>query len=186
VKAFVSEHGALLLKHARAHIRSSGEKTAPADVARELELMLQQLGAANQDLEASIVSPDAFVRSIVLPAARRAKRRQTLIEQIAAGDDLSTISDDLAALDADLPVVKSGVSSDATEASTVIDALKAKLAPRDALVFALLIEDDSDIDGVARILSMAMSDVEEARARILATAREAGIEGEDARRERST
>jgi len=101
VQPFLSEHRPLILKHARAFVRAHGEKIAAEDVARELELVLSQLGDQKGAKAEQIESPDAYLRSIVLHAARRAKRRRTLIEQIAAGDDLHAITDDLEALEFD-------------------------------------------------------------------------------------
>ncbi|MGK4455824.1 hypothetical protein, partial [Klebsiella pneumoniae] len=71
-----------------------------------------------------IVSPDAFFRSIVKHAAGRAKRRRKLVEQIAAGDDLQVITDDLAALDADLPAAFLDAPPDAKKARAQLDKLK--------------------------------------------------------------
>jgi hypothetical protein len=119
----LTQHRALILKHARSFVRAHGEKIAPEDVARELELVLVQLGSHKKTTPDQIPSPDAYLRSIVLHAARRAKRRHTIIEQIAAGDDLGAVTDDLRALDADLPDAPSHLSDEAMGARKLLDEL---------------------------------------------------------------
>ena len=179
---FVSEHGALVLKHARSHVRTHGEKIAAEDVAREMELILRQLAEKKGVTASSIASPDGYLRAIVLHAARRAKRRHTLIQQIAAGDDLQAISDDLGALDSDLPEPPAAPGTDALAARALLDDLKAKLAPRDALAFSLLIEDESSVEEAAGILATHASEIAGARERILRAAEEMNIEGDPERR----
>ncbi len=179
---FVNEHGALVLKHARTHVRIHGEKIAPEDVAREMELILRQLAEKLGVTPSSIVSPDAYLRAIVLHASRRARRRRTLIEQIAAGDDLQAISDDLGALDADLPDPPANPGPEAIAARALLDELKAKLEPRDALIFALLIEDEASVEETARLLTTPASEVVATRQRILRRAEEMKIEGDPDRR----
>jgi DNA-directed RNA polymerase specialized sigma24 family protein len=80
VQAFVTQHRPLILKHARAFVRANAEKIAGEDVAREVELVLVQLGELRGTKPEQIESPDSYLRAIVLHAARRAKRRHTLIE----------------------------------------------------------------------------------------------------------
>jgi DNA-directed RNA polymerase specialized sigma24 family protein len=175
VREFLKAHGHLVLKHARTHCRVNGEKIPPEDVAREMELEVQQL-AAERGIEAdAIASPDGFLRAIALHACGRAKRRLKLVEQVAAGDDLTAVSEDLRALDGDLPEVSPEITETARIAQERLDSVKRQLAPRDALVFALLIEDDSNLDDVARTLSTPIDEVEAARERILRAAAAAGI-----------
>ena len=173
---FVADHRDLLFKHARAHVRAASELVAAEDVAREIELELSQLEGARGLNLANARSPDAVLRGIVKHAAGRARRRRKLIEQVAAGDDLQAVSEDLALLDSDLPDVRLDVTAEATGARAKLDAVKARLAPRDALVFAALIEDDATVDDVADALSMPVQEIENARARILEEATAAGIE----------
>jgi hypothetical protein len=182
VKEFLAEHRALVLKHARAHAKSSSDKVPAEDVARELELVLLQL-QKTKDLKAEdIPSPEGCIRSLVLHAANRAKRRRTLIEQISAGDDLRAIGEDLTALDADLPRPPMSISGDSQKAFETLDMLKRKLSARDALICALLIEDELGLEGVARVLSTAVSDVASARERILRVAAELNIDGDGDKR----
>ena len=170
VREFLAEHKDLVLKHARAHVRKAGELIAAEDVARELELELAQL-AQHRDLEPkSIGSPDALLRSMVKHATGRAKRRRKLVEQIAAGDDLQAVSEDLAALDSDLADTGAGEGEAARAARAALDRVKAKLTPRDALIFALLVEDDLGLAEVGAALSLPLDAVDAARARILEVA----------------
>ena len=103
MQSFVEQHRALILRHARAVVRLHAEKIALEDVAREMELELGQLAKQRGLTPEKIESPDLFLRAIAKHALGRAKRRRTLIEQLAAGDDLDALSTDLAELDSDLP-----------------------------------------------------------------------------------
>jgi DNA-directed RNA polymerase specialized sigma24 family protein len=176
VQEFLTENRALVLKHARAHAKASGEKVPAEDIARELELVLLQLHKTKGLQAKDIPSPDGYLRSIVLHAAHRAKRRRTLIEQISAGDDLQAIGEDLTALDADLPDLPKPITSEAAQAHETLEKLKAKLSARDALICALLLEDGLSQQDVARTVSVPISDLVAARERILRAAGELGIE----------
>lgn len=182
MQEFLTEHRALVLKHARAHAKTSGDKVPPEDIARELELVLLQLGKAKGLTPKAIASPDGYVRSLVMHAAHRAKRRRTLIEQISAGDDLQAIGEDLTALDADLPDMPGPIGPDAAFANDTLRKLKGKLSARDALLCALYYEDGLTAEEVARTVSTPVSDLTAARERILRAAGEVGIEPDSDRR----
>lgn len=182
MQAFVTQHRPLILKHARAFVRANAEKIAGEDVAREVELVLVQLSELRGTKAEQIESPDSYLRAIVLHAARRAKRRHTLIEQIAAGDDLGAVTDDLKALDGDLPEPPAPASADAKAARATLDGVKDKLSPKDRLFFALLFEDDGTVDEVARALGSQLDAVGSARDRVLKEAADQGLEGEADRR----
>jgi DNA-directed RNA polymerase specialized sigma24 family protein len=181
---FALEHQALMLKHARTHVRSNGEKIAAEDVAREMELIVAQLRAKGELQPSALECADSFVRHIVLHAARRAKRRRTIIEQIAAGDDLGAVADDLRELDSDLPAAPSPPDGQATAARALLDTLKDSLSAHDALVFALLMEDNGTIEETALAIGVAPGEVDEAFRRILTAAEKLHIEGDIERRER--
>lgn len=182
VQRFMSAHRDLVAKHARAHVRANAEKIPAEDVAREMEIELAQL-ARDRGLDPeAVTAPDALIRSIVKHAAGRARRRRKLIEQISAGDDLQAVSEDLAALDSDLPDANVAVTEEAHAARAKLDQVKASLAPRDALIFAVLFEDDSAAEDVAVALSMPASEIDKARVRLLAAAAAAGIEPAPQRR----
>lgn len=184
MQEFLTQHRALVLKHAKAHAKSAGEKVPPEDIARELELVLLQLHKTKNLEVSDIASPEGYIRSIVLHASHRAKRRRTLIEQISAGDDLQAIGEELTSLDADLPELPAAVTAEARIAFDTLSNLKAKLSARDALICALLIEDELNVEGVSRVLSTPLSDVAAARERILRAAAELAIEPDPERRER--
>ncbi len=174
---FVDEHRALILRHSRAHVKAVGEKIAPEDVAREIELMVTQLADTTALTAADIVAPDAYVRSLVKHATGRARRRRTLIEQLAAGDDLAALSRDLAALDADLPPPPAPPSDGAIAARAALEGVKDALSPADALVFALLVEDDGTVEDVAAAVATTTQEVSAALERALAVAAARGLQG---------
>ena len=186
VQGFVDEHRALILRHALAFTSANGEKIPPEDVAREIELILVQLGSVKELTPAAIEAPDAYLRAIAKHATGRAKRRRTLIEQLAAGDDLDALSADLAALDADLPPLPAPAPRDAKDARTLLDRVKRALPPRDALVFALLFEDGEAIEDVASTIGMAIEEVATARERILEAAATNGVPSDPDARERAS
>lgn len=179
---FIREHRALLFKHARAYVRQNVEKTSVEDIAREMELMLAQLGAAGSKLT-SIASADSYFRTLVRHAVGRARRRHTLIQQVAAGDDLNAVSDDLRALDADLPQAPTREDSEAHEARELLDAIKERLSASDRLVFALLIEDDETLEGVATHLLLPFVVVDDARSRIMKEAAALRVHADPDRRD---
>jgi hypothetical protein len=181
-RSFIKEHRALLYKHARAYLRQHAEKTPVEDIAREMELMLTQLGLHGVDF-ASIASPDLYFHTLVRYAVGRARRRRTLIQQVAAGDDLHAVSDDLASLDADLPQAPSGLDAEAKEARELLDSVKERLASGDKLIFAILIEDDETIEGVASQTSTPFAEVNDARERILKEAAAVRIHADPDRRD---
>ena len=174
VRTFIEEHRALILRHSRVVVRAHAEKTAVEDVACEIELMLEQMETKGLDPR-KIVSPDAFVRGLAKHALGRAKRRRALIDQLAAGDDLEALSKDLDALDKDLPAPTLTPTPDGTAARAKIETLKESLSPRDALLCALLYEDDGTMDEVCEALSIPMEDLAVARERILEKAAAQGI-----------
>jgi hypothetical protein len=184
VQSFIEQHRPLILRHARELVRLQPEKCAAEDVAREVELELQQL-ARNRSLTAEAVhSPDPYIRLIARHALGRAKRRRALLEQLAAGDDLDALSKDITVLDSDLPPLPAPRSPEGEKARATLERLKDALSPKDALVASLLLEDDASVDDVAGWLTMPLEDVAHARERILATAVSLGIEAEAAPEER--
>jgi hypothetical protein len=178
VQSFIEQHRSLILRHARALMTAQPERFAAEDVAREIELELGQL-AHNRGLkEAEILAPDKYLRILAKHALRRAKRRRALLEQLAAGDDLEALSKDMAELDADLPALPAPPSSEGQKARATLDRLKDALSAPDALIAALLFEDDSGVDEVSGWLAMPIDEVASARERILAMSASIGIEHE--------
>lgn len=176
MQTLIEQHRSLIIKHSRQYVRNTGSKLPPEDLAREFELMLGQLGKEQGLKGAEVASPDVFFRQLVEQAANRAKHRKTLVDQIAAGDDLEAVSSDLGAVDADLPKPVLTVTDAQREARARLDELKEALTPRNALLCGLLFEDDFTPEEAAEILSLAVVGVEDAHDQILATAIEKGIE----------
>ncbi len=174
MRAFIEEHRALILRHARVAVRANAEKTAVEDVACEIELVLEQLAGKGFNAQ-KVTAPDPFVRAIAKHAFGRAKRRRALIDQLAAGDDLDALSKDLDALDADLPSPSIDSTPEGAAARVKLEKLKESLAPRDALVCALLYEDDGTMEEVAEALSIAPETLAEVRLRVLEKAAAQGI-----------
>jgi DNA-directed RNA polymerase specialized sigma24 family protein len=184
VHSFVEMHRPLILRHARALVREHPEKFAAEDVAREIELELGQLAKHHALTEASITSPDRYLRIVAKHALGRAKRRRALIEQLAAGDDLDALSKDIAELDSDLPPLPATPSPEGAKARATLEELKDALPPADALIVALLLEDDMTLDDVAASLAMPLEEVAFARERILHKAAAIGIEADAPREDR--
>jgi DNA-directed RNA polymerase specialized sigma24 family protein len=160
VLTFIDQHRALVLRHSRTIVRAQGDKTAVEDVACEMELVLEQMVEKGLDPQ-KVSSPDQFLRAIARHALGRAKRRRRLIEQLAAGEDLPALSLD--------------PSTEGTEARTTLERLKEALPPRDALVAALLFEDDATMDEVAQALSIPMEELATTRERVIHKAASLGI-----------
>ncbi len=171
-------HTALLLKHARRFMRATAITVPVADVAREAELILGEMGTRASE----VAAPEAAIRDVIRHAVGRVKRRRTLIEQIAAGDDLEAVSRDLAAVDNELPPLLGKPTAEDAAAFETVCRLKRALPPTDALVMALIFDDDFADHEVAALVTRPVSDIAAARERILFTAKELGIEGDaDAR-----
>lgn len=181
-REFVREHRALIYKHARAYARAHPDKTSVEDIAREMELMLLELGERGVRF-AELASPDAYFRVLVRHAGGRSRRRRTLIQQVAAGDDLHAVSDDLRALDADLPESPKPPDAEAVESRELLDAVKDTLSARDRLVFALLIDDDETVEDVAAHITTPFADIRAALERILKAAAAARIHADPDRRD---
>ncbi len=184
MQSFIEQHRPLILRHARALVRAHPEKFAAEDVAREMELELGQLAKHRGLTEAKILAPDAYLRVVAKHAVGRARRRRALLEQLAAGDDLDALSKDMAELDSDLPGLPALPAPEGEKARATLDKLKDALSPSDALIVALLLEDDGSMDDVAGWLSMPMAEVAFARERILAKAASIGIEPDAPREDR--
>jgi DNA-directed RNA polymerase specialized sigma24 family protein len=172
--SFVDDHRAMILRHARLAAKADGEKIAAEDVAREIELELEQLAKKGFD-EGAVHTPDAFVRELAKHATGRARRRHALIQQLAAGDDLDALSADIKALDSDLTTPPEPPTDTSAKARATIDKVKDALPPADALVLALMMEDGGSVDDVARSLSMTVEAVAAARDRILEKATACGV-----------
>jgi hypothetical protein len=163
-----------MMKRAHAYLRAHAEKIMAEDVEREMELMLAQLetpGVAPPE----IPSVNGYLRVLVREAVGRARRRRKLIEQIGAGDDLDAVSDDLARLDKEPAPVPEPLFAQAKEAQARLELVKLRLSPADSLLFALLFEDDIPAEVINEALLLDLSEIADARARIVRAAVEAGL-----------
>ncbi len=171
---FVQANRALLVKHARASLKTGRDSLALSDVVAELDLVLRQMIDARAVDPAAMAAPDALIRSLAKHAYGRARRRHLLVEQVAAGDDLEAISSDIAGLDGDLPdlVTIRVTDSRAIAARSKLNGIKSKLSPANSLLSALLFEDDLGDDEVAELLHIGEGRVADAVAATLGCARE--------------
>jgi DNA-directed RNA polymerase specialized sigma24 family protein len=176
VESFIEEHRPLILRHARALVRQHPEKCAAEDLAKEIEIELMQLAKHHGLTADKIHAPDPYLREIAKHAFGRARRRRALLDQLSAGDDLDALSSDIAEVDADLPPLPSPPSPEGEAARETLERLKNALSPSDALICALLLEDNAEMDDVSTWLNLPMKDLATARERILTTAVALGIE----------
>ena len=79
----------------------------------------------------------------------RAKRRRALLDQLSAGDDLDALSTDIDRRGRRSAPLPPPPSAEAKAARETLERLKDALSPSDALVCALLLEDDASMDDVA-------------------------------------
>jgi RNA polymerase sigma factor (sigma-70 family) len=169
MRSFLAAHAALLLRLARGATRP-GDRIEPEDVANEAVAAL--LGAAERGtlVASDIANAEAYLRIVVRHAAMRARTRRSAGERPSAEDD-----------DLDGVVERFGGEADpnpeeatarALDARKTLDAIKAKLRPRDAVAFALMVEDGQSIDEVAASLGTTANNVYQMRFRILEVVRE--------------
>lgn len=157
---------ALIVKHARRAVQGHEGKISLEDVARELELMLTRLEQTDAVDFDALASTDGLLLELAPHAAQRARRRRTLIEQVAAGDDLAAISKDLASVDEDLPEDAGKDDSAAEGARQCLAAVASHLSPFAKLVLSLAVHDDYDDERIARILGVGDDEIAKAQAEI--------------------
>ena len=181
---FVEVHQALIVKHARANARSHQDERAPGppaeDLTAELVRLLVDVEASGVDL-GTLTSPNAYLRQCMPVAQSRARRRRTLLEQVTAGDDLGAVSGDLVEVDAELPSPPEADSEAAKAARKKLDSIYAGLGPHDALIFALIVDDERGIEGAALALTLSADETAASLERALVLVRELGTCGEPGR-----
>lgn len=182
---FVEVHQALIVKHARTNARLPQDDRTPAlppeDLTAELVRLLDDVEGSGVNLGA-LTSPDAYLRRCVTVASSRAKRRRTLLQQVTAGDDLSAVSSDIKKVDAELPPPPEPDSEASREARKKLDSIHSGLRPHDALVLALVVDDERGVEGAALALTQSADDTHASFARALALARELGTCGEEGKK----
>jgi RNA polymerase sigma factor (sigma-70 family) len=172
MRAFLDTHAALIMRLARSLVRERGEAVEPHDVAQEVIVALLQLHKAGSFDPARIENPEAYLRVVVRNAAHRARTRRKLVERVADDGDLTGIAEQAARIDAESVPTPEEITKRAHDARRTIELLKSKLRPRDAVAFALLVEEGLEIDEVAARLGTTANNVYQMRHRILTTARE--------------
>lgn len=159
MRSFVDLHAPLILRLARA---SAGSRDEAFEVAQEVVVTLLAAHARGRLDPAAIENPEAYLRVAVRHAVVRGRRSR----------DARRISDD--ALLEELPSPTANPEEtrrSAIDARRWLETLKSRLRPRDAVAFALLVEDGLDIEEVATALGTTANNVYQMRHRILAAAK---------------
>jgi RNA polymerase sigma factor (sigma-70 family) len=172
MRAFLDAHAAVILRLARGVVRERGDTVEPEDVAQEVIARLIHLNRSGTFDPAVIENPEAYLRVAVRHAAHRARTRRSALERVASEGDASSLADELHRLDEEPAPTPEEATAQALDRRRAIEALKARLRPRDAAAFALLIEEGLDIAEVAARLGTSANNVYQMRHRILAAARE--------------
>jgi len=171
MRAFLDAYAPLIRRLAHSAVRRE-TGVEPDDVAQEIVLCLLQLHERGRFDPDSVHHPEAYLRVVVRHAAYRAKMRRQGLERLTADGDLTAVDEGMASLD-DAPVpTPEDHAMQAVDARRRLDGLKAQLRPRDAVAFALLVEDGLDIQEVAVAMGTTVNNVYQMRHRILAVARD--------------
>jgi RNA polymerase sigma factor (sigma-70 family) len=149
-----------------------GERVDAEDVAQEVIVALLRLAKDGTIDPERIENVEAYLRFVVRRALASAHKRRALLETLAEDGDLGSIAEDAARLDSDPNPSPEERTRRALDARRLLEALKASLRPRDALAFALLVEDGLDPAEVAQRLQTSINNVYQMRHRILVAARQ--------------
>lgn len=159
MRSFVDLHAPLILRLARAGARDRDEAF---EVAQEVVVTLLAAHAKGRLDPSTIETPEAYLRVVVRNALVQGRKGRG-----------GRFEADDAILD-ELPSPTTNpeeATRSAIDARRWIEMLKARLRPRDAVAFALLVEDGLDIDSVATALGTTANSVYQMRHRILAAAK---------------
>ena len=170
--AFLNEHAALILRLARAFVRGGRDGVEAADVAHEVVASLLNQFRAGAFDPARVENTEAYLRIVVRHAALRAATRRKRVERTVDDADLAGIAEEAGRLVPQSVRNPEETTQRAMDGRRRLDALKAKLRPRDALAFALLVEEGLAIEEVALSLGTTTNNVYQMRHRILAASRE--------------
>ena len=119
-----------------------------------------------------IENVEAYLRVVVRNAAHRARAKGKRGGELARDGEIEAAADRSEVLDADRPLNPEEMTQRANDARKRLDAVKARLRPRDAVAFALLVEDGLSIEEVAKSLGTTANNVYQMRHRILAVVQE--------------
>jgi RNA polymerase sigma factor (sigma-70 family) len=170
MRAFVEAHAAFIRR--QAGLLTRGSHVDPDDVAQEVIVGLLRLSKAGAFDPGRIENVEAYLRVVVRHGVHRARSRRAMLERLADGGDLASVAEEAARLDGDPIPSPEDQTQHALDSRRLLEALKASLRPRDALAFALLVEEGLDAAEVAQRLQTTVNNVYQMRHRILVAARE--------------
>jgi|GEM_PF-2869451 len=168
VRPFLEAHAALILRLAKTTV-GPHEPASADDVANEVVVSLLRAASKGTFSPDRVENAEAYLRIVVRHAAHRARTRSRSYGEVAREGDVAEIERE-APSSGRLPDPET-LTRRAHDARKTLEAIKAKLRPRDAVAFALLVEEGLDIDEVARALGTTTNNVYQMRHRILAVAR---------------
>lgn len=178
---FVAEHASRIDRLARAIARDDA-----GDVAQDVALSLLRVARRGNLDPARIEHVEAYLRVAVRNGARRARARRR--EELVLDGDLDALAERAASRDGALFQGQHGEATGLDRRRTATR-LHARLRPRDAQAFALMVHHGLAIDEVARSLGTTANHVHQMRHRILGEARrlhaESSLSGSDASEERA-
>lgn len=168
MRAFLELHAPLIWRLARGAVRVPSDA---GDVAQQVMASLLEQHAQGRFDPTRIENAEGYLRVVVRNAVRAAGARAT--RDRGAGDEA------LADVAATSPTPEEA-TREALDARRFLERLKERLRPRDALAFAMLIEDGLDIDDIATAMGTTANNVYQMRHRILAASRALQSETMDA------
>lgn len=167
INSFIELHAALIQRLAR---KATRPPLLSDDVAQEVMAALLRWHRNGAFAPEKVENPEAYLRVVIRNAVSRAARRAR-VESPAQPREPKELEGDLSA-GSSPPPYQSTFADQALEARALLDRLKASLAPRDALAFALLVEDEMTVDQVAASLGTTPNNIYQIRHRIRCRARE--------------
>ncbi|MFI5301957.1 MAG: RNA polymerase sigma factor [Polyangiales bacterium] len=170
MRPFLERYGALILRLARGQCRG-GLGPEANDVAHDTVLALLDLHRRGSFDPAAIANMEAYLRVVVRNVASRARMKAARAGTTGREDDVSALADDLTTIDESAPTPEA-LTADAHDRRQHLEAVKASLSPRDALAFAILVEEGLDIPTTAERLGTNANNVYQMRHRILRAAEE--------------
>ncbi len=160
MRSFLEVHAPLICRLARLSVRVPSDAN---DVAQDVMASLLKQHAEGRFDPHRIENAEAFLRVVVRNRARTAGVRASR----AHGDG----DDDLEGVPTSAPTPEEA-TGEARDARRFLERIKSRLRPRDALAFALLVEDGLEIESVAQAMGTTANNVYQMRHRILAVSRE--------------
>jgi RNA polymerase sigma factor (sigma-70 family) len=170
MREFLQTHAALIQRLARGAVPGR-RGLDPQDVAQEVVLTLLRSHRAGAFDPARVENPEGYLRVVVANATRRAHSRKRG-DAVAEDAELAEMAEEAAKRGPDSTPSIEELTQRALDARRRIEELKAMLRPRDAVAFALLVEDGLSIEEAAATLGTTANNVYQMRHRILTAARE--------------